>query len=351
MNPWRFMELQPQNARGKLKDSMWDDKDWIAEEKFDGDRRLAQVCYDPNFGTHVRFTGRKKSVVTGTYVEKTENIPQLSAIWPAPLDKMAPPKFTKPPLELVGTVFDGEMIVPEDFIAGAGGKSKHVTSIMGSLPGEAIRKQLERGWLRFAVFDLLFYRGEDIRFYPLIKRRNILEQAMTEWGNPNAFVVPWSFPGQKKEYLDYIQSQGGEGLILKNLNQKYGEEYGGHLKWVKVKFKWNADVIITGYKDAKEFSKKVTGEISITKFAEEGLIGAIKFGQFRNGNLMDVGNTSGMDDETRRYITKNQDALIGRVIEIEHYGREPTGKFRHPQFKGWRDDKNPNDCVYNPEEV
>jgi ATP-dependent DNA ligase len=321
---------------------MWDDLAWVAEEKLDGDRRIAQFC-----GDVVRFTGRKKSVKDGLFVEKTHNIPHLSA-WGTDLDMTKRPVHI-PPTELEGTVLDGEMVIPEGFITGAGGRSKHVTSIMGSLPAEAVRKQVERGWLRYAVFDCLFYKGEDIRFQTYEYRKVCAENALMQWKNSYAYLVE-GVRSNKRAYLEEIYEKGGEGIVLKAMNQKYGENFGGHLKWVKVKFKANADVFIVGYKPAKEMSKKVTGEISITKYAEEGLIGAIIFGQYRDGAIWECGNTSGMDEETRRYITRNQDALLGAVFEIEHCGREPTGKFRHPQFKGWREDKDKSQCVYNPEE-
>lgn len=328
---WSFMQIQPQNARGTLKDFMWDAEDWWAEEKFDGDRRIAQFC-----GDKIRFTGRRKSVKNGLFVEKTDNLPQLNEVL-----------FD---LNLDGTVLDGEIVVPPGFTTGAGGKSKWVTSVMGSLPPEAIRKQEERGWLNYMVFDCLFYKGEDLRFLPLYHRQEKLIEVMNSWNNPYAHLVPIYY-AQKREVLEEIYARGGEGIILKHNVQKYGEEYGGHLKWVKVKNEWFADVIITGYKDAKEESEKVDGTVSITKFAAEGLIGAIRFSQYRDGKLWECGATSGFDDELRRTISRHPEHYLGRVITVKHYGREPTGKFRHPQFKDFRDDKAPEDCVFVENEV
>lgn len=327
---WEFMQIEPQNARGKFRPELMDHPDWWAEEKFDGDRRIAQFC-----GERVRFTGRRKSVKDGLFVEKTGNLPHLN--W-GHKDEME------------GTVLDGEMVVPVDFVTGAGGKSKWVTSIMGSMPEEAIRKQEERGWLNYMVFDCLFYRGMDVRFEPLWKRRNLAEAAVIEWENEHATLVP-KIHQMKREYLEDIYARGGEGIILKHKDQRYGEQYGGHRQWVKVKYEATADVFITGYKDAKEESKKVDGSISTTKYAAEGLIGAIKFSQYRDGVIWECGATSGFDDGLRREISRRPEHYLGRVITIKHYGREPTGFFRHPQFIDFRDDKAPEDCVYHETEV
>ena len=339
---WRFDQFKPQKARATLKESMWTDPDYYLEEKFDGFREISQFC-----GSVVRFTSGVKSKKDGLFVEKTDRIPHLSGYTTA---NNYSEKLIEPPADLTGTVLDGEMIIPEGFVTGAGGRSRHVGSIIGSDADVAIMKQIERGWLRYAVFDCLFYQGVDLRMLPLFERKSYLELAMRLWNNPYAFMVPW-YNDNKKARLDDIYAAGGEGVILKHKEQKYGDIFQGHLKWAKVKQFWNADVIITGFKPAKEMSKKVTGEITATKYAEEGLIGAIEFSQYRDGQLWECGFTSGFDEDLRRDISANPEAFLGKVIVIKHYGREPTGRFRHPQYVDFRTDKPPEDCQYLENEV
>jgi ATP dependent DNA ligase domain len=177
---WKFKQIEPQPARGKLVESMWDDPQWIAEEKYDGDRRIAQFC-----GGRVRFTGRRKSVKDGLFVEKTDNVPHLSSqshgkrceSFHTGSGGVLP---TKPPATLEGTVLDGEMIFNGTV---EGGASKLVTSIMGSLPDEAIAKQIERGWLRYVVFDCLYWKGESIMDRPLEERQRYAACAVRTWDN------------------------------------------------------------------------------------------------------------------------------------------------------------------------
>ena len=38
----KLLQIEPQSARGTFNESMWDDPEWVAEEKYDGDRRIAQ---------------------------------------------------------------------------------------------------------------------------------------------------------------------------------------------------------------------------------------------------------------------------------------------------------------------
>lgn len=139
-----------------------------------------------------------------------------------------------------------------------------------------------------------------------------------------------------------IWARGGEGIILKHAGSTYTEEK----LWVKVKKEETEDVVIMGYDDAKAESTKVTGVTSVTKYAKKGWIGAVRFGQYRDGKLVDCGKCSGMDDKLREELSLNGGKYIGTVVEILANEREETGKFRHPRWVGFREDKNPKDCVW-----
>lgn len=303
---WKFQQFTPPKARGNMKHV--DVESWVAEEKYDGDRRIAQFCSDA-----VRFTGTRVSVADGLLVEKTANLPHLA----------------KPVSALEGTVLDGE-IVSEAM----GARSKDVASIMGSAPEVAIVKQVERGWLTYAVFDCLFYRNMDIRHCRLEERRKTLKKVIYEWrheepARTHVFMVDQT-PAMHAEMLfrDIIH-QGGEGLIYKDPASMYGNQ----LAWVKRKREATYDVVIMGYKPGKGKYK--------------GQVGAIKFGQYKNGLLIPCGQCSGMTDETRAFISKKAEKYLGTVIEIRANAREVSGKFRHPQFVRERLDKNPKECRYN----
>jgi hypothetical protein len=105
----------------------------------------------------------------------------------------------------------------------------------------------------------------------------------------------------------------------------------------------------------------------------KGWIGAIKFGQWlrrkhlatllldkndhpKPGNCMnfngesyvfvDCGKCSGMTQSIREKISKNKVKYLGEIIEVKAQMRLKTGKFRHPEFKRFRNDKNPWECVW-----
>lgn len=317
MSNYKFQQLAPTPARGKFDPKLYNDENWYAEEKYDGDRRIAQFI-----DGRVRFTGRRISDVDGLYVEKTENLPHLNIY------------DTDTVLE--GTVLDGEIICPWE-----GARSKDVTSIMGSKPELAIKKQKERGYLAYRVFDCLFLEGEDVRKAPLHVRRSYAATAVELWANKHVELAR-RVQKDKEGFVLEIWERGGEGVILKHRDSKYHEEK----LWVKVKKENTEDVVIIGYEDAKEESTKVSGKTSATKYHLKGWVGAVRFGQYVDGELVDCGKCSGMTDELREELSKNKKKYLGRVVEILANEREPTGRFRHPRWVRFRDDKNPKECVW-----
>lgn len=335
----KFMMIVPQKARGKFQPWMEKDPGWIKDIKYDGERRIVQV-----FARYARFTGTP-SKKSGKPVEKTEQVPHLSGRKP-PLALHVTRKIpdTVPPSALEGTVLDGEIITRRLDLKG-GGRSKYVTSIMNSSPEEAIRKQIEEGWLHYKVFDCLFYKGEDVRHRILIERRTFAAKAVAEWGNE--FV---SFASAAKSFAAALEA-GEEGVIYKNIGHRYGDANG----WVKRKGQWTADVVIMGFKAAKELSKKKGDDAAtMTKYAKAGLIGAVVVGQYPDlgrESLVEVATISGMDDDLRRTFSFKPEVFVGRVVRIKHNGREPTGRFRHPRWDDFRTDKRPADCVMIMEEM
>lgn len=313
MSRWQFRQFAPPKARGKLKNV--DPDNWIVETKYDGDRRIAQFCFEA-----VRFTGTRQSVDGTGFVEKTDNLPHLN----------------KRVLYLEGTVLDGEIVCLEQ-----GARSKDVASIMGSAPEVAIAKQRERGWLAYMVFDCLFYRGTDIRQRPLEARREMVFQVVREWKRE---VLGGQFTGEYVRVISQLPASqgdlffkavvqgGGEGVVYKDLRSRYGDQKA----WVKRKRKATYDVIVTGYEPGRG---KYLGQV-----------GALKFAQYKNGELLYCGKCSGMTDVLRATISKEPERYMNTVIEIKANARENSGKFRHPQFVRQRPDKNPNDCVFNKEE-
>ena len=109
------------------------------------------------------------------------------------------------------------------------------------------------------------------------------------------------------------------------------------------------DVVIIGYDPPEQLSKKKgSEELSITKYAKLGWIGAVRFGQYRNGKLEHCGSMSGMTDAMRKEFSEHGEKYVGTVCSVLANEREEdTGKFRHPRWCGFRKDKKPTECIWD----
>jgi len=291
---------------------------WVAEEKFDGSRYIAHVLKKG-----IRLFSRHISKVDGNRVEKSHNIPQITHITYTGLE---------------GTILDGEVTIPgKDF--------GDVVRIMGTKdPEEAVQKQNTLGAAVYNAFDILQYKGRDVKSLPLKERRALLERAAKEMGNPYIRVVT-QVSTNKEQYYREIVSRGGEGTILKNLNSPYVPGARDADKWIKSKKSRTYDVIVTGFEQPEKFSTNVKGETIINRNFSRGWVKNITWGVYKDGKLTQMGSTSGMTDQEREYATSHQKELIGTVIEVEGQMFFKEG-VRHVQFIRLRPDANPEECTY-----
>lgn len=302
------MEIQPMLAGALEPDKLnqvWNNPNYICEEKLDGSRYVLQ--FDRN--GEPKLTSRRTSVKTGKNVDKTNNL-------------MGHVTFKSHNLR--NSVVDGEVCGGNDF--------SNTITLMGSSSDHA-QELLENGWkVRYYVFDILQYKGKDLRNLPLKTRKQYLKQLVGEL--PAHIRKNWVYlePSKNlKESFDRIVKDGGEGVILKNINSVYAE--GKRNKdWIKVKKIETYDGVIIGYQPG-------TGKY-------KHLFGALLIGQYVDGKLQEVAKVSGMTDAQRIHIWKNKEKFLGAVIEFE--AQEPTKakRYRHPRFERFRPDKDAKACIF-----
>jgi ATP-dependent DNA ligase len=216
---------------------------------------------------------------------------------------------------------DGELYIP-------GGNSSDVTTALG--------KDGDKSKLRYCVYDILSLEGTSLMNCPWTVRRATLEDffAANLW---TADLIDLSevYPDKfglrtLDESMDYIVSHGVEGFMLKNTAALYYPDKRPTNVWWKVKKHDTADVVVMNYEDGKGKYK--------------GLIGSVVFGMYDGDTLVECGKCSGFTDDMRKDITKHQKHYIGCVMEIGYMERTKDLHFRHPVFKGFRDDKAPKAC-------
>lgn len=422
---------EPMTAKELETEEQQDEKlnsnDYFVEEKFDGTRALvyflSQPDIDGNELGYCRVFSRRISKKTGFYVENTDSLPHIREIGVP---------------ELNGTILDGEM-----FINGL--PFKEVSSTLNCLWDKAIERQIQKGFITFHAFDILFYKGIDLRKMPLERRKVYLHLAIEEANNPYIEEVKYyscggKIPVSHLEYmyrieggdedlfLDYLEDNkdnypnlykcienetdltprayyelivatGGEGLIVKPKNGKYLHKRGW--EYSKIKKFLTREMIVLGFDEPtkeytgkdirkwaywveKDTDKRVMGNfygddkyMPVTKYYYHNQVGVMRLGvvisvadyeqlpknkqspvyeiddivemgdgQYQAENyIMEVCECSGFDDETREYFTRNQDKMVGTVVEVKaNEIFKDSGKLRHPRYMRQRFDKSPEQC-------
>jgi ATP-dependent DNA ligase len=212
--------------------------------------------------------------------------------------------------------------------------------IMGSGPEKAIVRQNDHT-IEFCAFDLPKLDDKSLTDQPYTTRMQLLDLFLSANNMPHVFrnqaLTEW-----EDSVIDELWAAGIEGAILKNTGSVYIPGKRRANTWYKVKAELTADVVVTGFTEAKEGK---TG-----KFV--GKIGAITFGAYDDeGYISEIGQCSGMNDAERDRWTAIRDSgedYTQRVIEVKYNDLVGSGYYgtpRHPQFKTERLDKRPTDCL------
>lgn len=344
----------PTNKKDKLSE-ICASGEYFAEEKLDG--ALYQFCRT-NRGNYL--FGRTVSVKNGLLTNKIDNVPHVnSALSCLPC----------------GTVIVGEIYVPD-------GTSKNVTSIMGCLPAEAIKRQDKQGKIKYYLHDMIFYNGENMQSWGAEARYQKLVEAWNEFHLEqfDFLRLAESFDTGIEERLSQILAAGGEGIVLKKKDAPYSE--GKRPAWATIKCKQmdTIDLVCTRAIEAtKEYTGKEletwpywqerserdqNGEYTwlssegqyyedylhnphiyrpVTKPYFYGWKTAIGIGAYDDeGNLKEIGTvSSGLTDEMRAHL----DDYVGKVVALQCMSIDREEKtLRHPIVKAWRDDKNAAEC-------
>lgn len=344
----------PSNKKDKLSE-VCASGEYFAEQKIDG--ALYQFCRTDK-GNYL--FGRTVSVKNGLLTNKIDNVPHInSALSCLPC----------------GTVIVGEIYVP-------GGTSKNVTSIMGCLPAEAIKRQDKQGKIKYYLHDMIFYGGEDMQFWGAEARYQKLVEVWNEFHLEqfDFLRLAESFDTGIEERLSQILAAGGEGIVLKKKDAPYSE--GKRPAWATIKCK-QMDTIDLVCTRAIEATKEYTGKEletwpywqerserdqngEYTWLSSEGQYyedylhnphiyrpvtkpyfydwkTAIGIGAYDDeGNLKEIGTvSSGLTDEMRAHL----DDYVGKVVALQCMSIDRKEKtLRHPIVKAWRDDKNAAEC-------
>ena len=351
MLPAMLIWKLPAGKEDKLSE-VCENGNYFLEEKVDG--AFYQFVKTQNYSY---LFGRTVSRKTGLLTEKGANVPHIiDALSAIPAD----------------TAIVGEIYVP-------GGTSKDVVSIMGCLAEKAIARQKDNP-IHFYLHDITFYNGEDVTALGAEDRYDLLHKLWDECGLAQyGFLrLAEKVTENLEQTISDILARGGEGAVLKKKDAPYTPDKRPAWSTVKIKQMDSIDLVCMGFcPPTKEYTGKEietwpywvkttddpefgeVEELSMScKYGEEGWqpvtkyyafnqYSAIKIGAYdNNGTLVELGTvSSGLTDEMKQSMSENPVFYLGMVVSLDCMSIDKGSKtLRHPVFKAWRGDKNPEDC-------
>lgn len=185
--------------------SLGDPGDWQAEHKWDGIRGQLIVREGELF-----VWSRGEELVTDKFPEYEP----LAAIIPN------------------GSVIDGEILPFKD------GRPLTFNALQTRIGRKNVtRKVLQEAPVVLMAYDLLEWEGEDIRAYPLWKRRELLEAVVKQVDQPHLLRLSDAVPFNRWEEVaaerETAREKLSEGIMLKRLDSTYrtGRRKGDWWKW------------------------------------------------------------------------------------------------------------------------
>lgn len=287
-------------------DKAFDDEDWIFEIKWDGYRAVADLSQtSPLFYSRngISFLSKFEKVTTEFKSQKHKMI------------------------------LDGEIVAYDD----QGKPNFQLLQQIGDHPNLA---------LTYQVFDLLWLNGHSTEELPLLQRKELLKEALTETD-----IIKYCdhIPENGIDFFKQMKKMNLEGMIAKKADSLYVENQRTS-DWLKIKFSNTDEVVICGFTEPRGSRKN---------------FGALILGKYNNGKLIYSGHTgTGFNSESLKQLYGRLQEFVIKtspfetvpktnmpvtwtkpelVCEIKYSEITKDGIYRHPVFVAIREDKEPED--------
>ena len=317
-------------------------QDWVFEIKWDGVRSLSYIHKSMEI---LKIQSRNGNTITQRYPELIE--PLKSAIDEQKCNE--------------SIVLDGEIVVLDK--NGFPDFQSHQKRMNINL-----KKDIEMLSSQFPatyyIFDILYLDGFDLKELTLIERREILSDIIKKDKSNKRIKISDFIEGDGNDIFAGIKKMNLEGMVAKHKLGKY--HTGSRSKeWLKIKNTKTQDCVVIGYTRGEGNREKYFGSI---------LLAAVDNNKSPNENkLKFVGHSgSGFDYEQLPHIYNNLKKIkVERcpidyvpytnrettwvkpvlVVEIKHSDWTKDKIMRAPIFLGFREDKNPQDCIIEESEI
>lgn len=327
-------KLEPRVPRGES---------WTYEPKWDGFRTIVTVD-----GDGVRFVSR-------------DDRPMM--------------RFFPEIVELLADRDTGALVADGELVLVRPGRLSFDELQLRLHPAESrVRKLASEIPATLILFDLLEEGGDDLRPRPLRERRMRLEALAARIGaeraperlselplGPDLRLTPWTGDVATAErWFADEEGLGQDGIMAKRAEQPYQPGVRG---WVKVKHRSTADVVVGGYRVAKDGDG--VGSLLLGLYDADGRLHYVGHtSSFRAAErraireaLAPLEGGAGFGDDARspggpsRWSAGRDTAWVSLdpivVCEVS-FDRLQGGRFRHAAtFVRWRDDRTPASCTFD----
>lgn len=198
------------------------------------------------------------------------------------------------------------------------------------------------GHHKIFLFDVVKYRGHLVAGSENILNRkqllsDLIKDADKTWVENGWWLHGKNVKAEKiKKLYEKVVAEGGEGLIVKDIEDNEYRYGGKSPYWYKIKKHVTMDYVIMGFSNTNS-----------ADFMAKGWIGGIVGGLFVNKELVKKVIVGSMTFEWREELSKNSHKYIGKVMEVGGFEIFKSGSIRHPYFLGIRNDKPAKDCTWN----